>query len=67
MPAPQPANFIDRIRSIQPYEVLIFFILLVLLALCVVVAKVVTQDVDGPHEPHAVYRTNLSGVFKRGA
>jgi len=34
-----------RLASIQPYEVLILFILAVLLALCIVVAQVVVQDV----------------------
>ena len=33
-----------RVREIQPHEVLIFFVLLVLLALCVVATFVVVRD-----------------------
>lgn len=33
-----------RVREIQPHEVLIFFVLLVLLALCVVATLVVVRD-----------------------
>jgi hypothetical protein len=37
-----------RVRDIKPYEVLIMFVLVVLLALCIVVAQVVVQDVHPP-------------------
>lgn len=45
-PASRAKTVGARIREIRPYELLIFFILLVLLALCIVVAQVVVQDVD---------------------
>jgi hypothetical protein len=41
----------DRIREIEPYEILILFVLVVLLALCIVVAQVVVQGVDTNANP----------------
>lgn len=45
-PPSQAKTVGDRIREIEPYEILIFFVLVVLLALCIVVAQVVVHDVD---------------------
>lgn len=45
------ATVAGRLRRILPHEILIFFILAVLLALCLLVAQVVIQDVDEPAEP----------------
>ena len=50
-PGPQAKTVADRIREIGPYEILIFFVLIVLLALCIVVAQVVVQDVDTGPKP----------------
>ncbi len=50
-PASRAKTVGDRIREIKPYEILIFFILVVLLALCIVVAQVVVQDVDTNAKP----------------
>lgn len=43
---PTGTSVAARLRQIQPYEFLILFILLVLLALCLFVAQVVIKDVD---------------------
>lgn len=38
----------DRLRRIQPYELLIFIILAILMALCLVVAETVIDTDAGP-------------------
>ena len=64
-PASRGKTVSDRIRGIKPYEILIFLTLVVLLALCIVVAQVVFQDVDTHAKPAPgapeYYRHEVSG------
>lgn len=39
-------TILDRLRRTQPYEILIYFILFILLALCLATAQLVVEDVD---------------------
>ena len=61
----QGSSLSGRIGQIQPYELLIFFILVVLLALCLFVAQVVVQDVDTTEKQQAaplLYVTQPEGL-----
>jgi hypothetical protein len=72
-PSSRAKTVSDRIREIKPYEILIFFVLVVLLALCIVVAQVVVQDVDtnakpAPDSPEYYVRdaAGLNAAFEWG-
>jgi len=72
-PATRATTVGDRFRNIQPFELLILFVLVVLLALCIVVAQVVVQDVDTaskhtstPAARRANYQVGLNSAFEWG-
>lgn len=43
-------TLLDRVKGIKQYELLIFFTLLVLLAICIVVSRVIIHDVREPQQ-----------------